>query len=508
MQRVRGRDKIRESSFIKGSGMSERDKKKKKKKTNKNVPENFDVHKARLAMEKEMAIIKKLAEEREFESEDELEKYLKNLMSSGGLPEWAPSGPLEEAQEIIYQAWDMQSKRDRVNAAHRALEISADCADAYVLLAEETGQNVERALELYQSGVEAGERALGASTFIEDVGGFWGILETRPYMRARVGLAQCLWDVGRRWEAVGHYRDMLRLNPGDNQGIRYALAASLLELGEIDALQELLGQYDEPTADWLYTEALVTFLKQGDSPESRKRLLKALEHNRHVVPYLIGEKRLPKQLPEHVGFGDKNEAIVYVAMSGIGWLDAKGAIGWLISVCRNEQTMRQAQTENQDVPEAFVQAFESKGKTPQTPEEKRVTIYTFKVSLKESPRVWRKIEIKGTQTLHHLHQAIFKAYERYDEHLYAFFLSNRKWDSSSEYGLPDPESDAKNSRKATIDSLGLQAKKSFLYLFDFGDDWWHSVQLLGIKEVVSKGRYPRVVESQGEAPPQYPEEEV
>ena len=488
--------------------MSKKDKRKRKRKTEKNLPKNLDVHKARLAMEKDMSIIQKIIEEHEFKSDDELNKFLENLLSSGDLPEWAPSGPLEEAQEIIYQAWDMQSKRDRVNAAHRALEISADCADDYVLLAEETGQNVERALELYQTGVEAGERALGANIFIEDVGHFWGILETRPYMRARVGLAQCLWDVGKRWEAVGHYRDMLRLNPGDNQGIRYALAASLLELGEIDALQDLLGQYDEPTADWLYTKALVTFLKQGDSPESRKRLLKALEHNRHVVPYLIGEKRLPKQLPEHVGFGDKNEAIVYVAMSGIGWLDAKGAIGWLISVCRNEQTMRQAQTENQDVPEAFVQAFESKGKTPQTPEEKRVTIYTFKVSLKESPRVWRKIEIKGTQTLHHLHQAIFKAYERYDEHLYAFFLSNRKWDSSSEYGLPDPESDAKNSRKATIDSLGLQAKKSFLYLFDFGDDWWHSVQLLGIKEVVSKGRYPRVVESQGEAPPQYPEEEV
>jgi len=59
-------------------------------------------------------------------------------------------------------------------------------------------------------------------------------------MRARAGLAQCLWELGKHKEAIEHYRDMLRLNPGDNQGIRYILAMCLIELGEIKALQELL----------------------------------------------------------------------------------------------------------------------------------------------------------------------------------------------------------------------------------------------------------------------------
>ena len=133
-----------------------------------------------------------------------------------------------------------------------------------------------------------------------------------------------------------------------------------------------------------------------------------------------------------------------------------------------------------------------------------VSVYVFKVSLKESPKIWRKIEIKGNQTLHHLHKAIFEAYERYDEHLYAFFMSNKPWDRSSEYGLPDPERSVKNSKRARIDSLDLQMKRKFLYLFDFGDDWWHSIQLLGIKGEELKNTYPRVIESQGEAPPQYP----
>lgn len=133
-----------------------------------------------------------------------------------------------------------------------------------------------------------------------------------------------------------------------------------------------------------------------------------------------------------------------------------------------------------------------------------MSVYIFQVSLKESPKIWRKIEIKGSQTLHHLHKAIFEAYERYDEHLYAFFMSNKPWDHSSEYGLPDPERRAKNSKRARIDSLELQMKRKFLYLFDFGDEWWHSIQLLNMTEEELEGLYPRIIESQGMAPPQYP----
>src|SRR5215217_8161002 len=94
-----------------------------------------------------------------------------------------------------------------------SLKVSPDCADAYVLLAEEDAGSLEEARELYQKGVEAGERALGRETFEEEAGHFWGILETRPYMRARQGLAVCLRELGEREEAIEDYREMLYLNP-------------------------------------------------------------------------------------------------------------------------------------------------------------------------------------------------------------------------------------------------------------------------------------------------------
>ena len=48
----------------------------------------------------------------------------------------------------------------------------------------------------YAKGVEAGEQALGPEGFEEYAGRFWGFLETRPYMRARAGLAAALLKLG------------------------------------------------------------------------------------------------------------------------------------------------------------------------------------------------------------------------------------------------------------------------------------------------------------------------
>ena len=164
------------------------------------------------------------------------------------------------AQEVMYEAWDQTNPRARVALAHKALTISPLCADAYVLLAEEEPKSVGEALEYYRKGVEAGVQVLGPKGFKECAGHFWGFLETRPYMRARAGLAATLNALGEVDAAISNYRDMLRLNPNDNQGIRYELASCLMKSGDTEALKKLLKQYDEDgSALWLYTQALVAF---------------------------------------------------------------------------------------------------------------------------------------------------------------------------------------------------------------------------------------------------------
>jgi tetratricopeptide (TPR) repeat protein len=239
---------------------------------------------------------------------------------------------VDQAQQIMYDAWEATTRRQRVALTKRAIEISADCADAYVLLAEETARSLDEALDLYRRGVEAGERALGKKAFKEDVGHFWGLLETRPYMRARAGLAECLCESGKLDEAVEHYWDMLRLNPNDNQGIRDLLMPHLIALGRDADAENLFKQYKEDgMAVWMYSRALLDFRKNGDSPVAIKSLKAALEENNHVPAYLLGRKKMPRHLPDYYGFGDENEAIVFAHGNRSAWKATRGALEWLAS---------------------------------------------------------------------------------------------------------------------------------------------------------------------------------
>jgi tetratricopeptide (TPR) repeat protein len=287
----------------------------------------------RRLMEQQMAIIGRLLEGHEFGSVEEANAFLHEVIgdSGGMLPAVAPQTPLEQAQELIYQALETSGSR-RLKLARQALAISPECADAYVLLAE-AASDPHEACRLYEQGVQAGERALGPEVFAEDVGHFWGILETRPYMRAREGLAEVLWHLGERERAIAHLRDMLRLNPGDNQGVRYTLATWLLEVGNDAELEQLLDQYpDDISATWPYTRALACFRHSGAGRQANAALKRAVQANPFVPLYLLGARPLPKQLPAYVGIGDTDEAVAYVAQAGLAWLNTPGATDWMAEV--------------------------------------------------------------------------------------------------------------------------------------------------------------------------------
>ena len=183
---------------------------------------------------------------------------------------------------------------------------------------------------LYEQGVKAGERALDPELFEEEDGCFWGILETRPYMRARLGLALCLWNLGEQKQAIGHYADMLRLNPNDNQGIRYLLAHCQLEMGADDELEKLLSQYeDDGAATWLYSRALLKFRKEGATEAANECLAEALKENPFVPAYLLRKRELPVHSPQYIGIGDENEAVDYAREAIKTWRKTEGAFQWL-----------------------------------------------------------------------------------------------------------------------------------------------------------------------------------
>ena len=128
-----------------------------------------------------------------------------------------------------------------------------------------------------------------------------------------------------------------------------------------------------------------------------------------------------------------------------------------------------------------------------------------------SRKVTRKIEMKETQTLNDLHEAIiYKSFGWDDPHMYSFFLDNMPYSKNRrmEYCCstePDPLSGERpNSTLTKLKRLNLRKGQRFLFIFDFGDDHMFSIKVEGFGETKEGKRYPLILEKKGRAPPQYP----
>lgn len=290
-------------------------------------PPTFD----RRLMERQLNAVSRLLADQQFDTLEEANAYLQRVTAGGEAPVPDPTTPLERAQELVYQALETTGE-ERLRLARRALDLSPDCVEAFNVIAEQT-DDAEEARRLYEQGVRAGERVLGPEIFQREKGNFWGMVETRPYMRAREGLAEVLWHLGRRQEAIAHLRALLELNPGDNQGVRYRLANWLLMVGDDAALDTLLAQFpDEGTAAWAYTRALRAFRRDGEGPAADQALQDAFAANRFVPLYMAGLVEPPEEMPAYYGLGDESEALTYVVDAAEAWLATPGALDWFIGV--------------------------------------------------------------------------------------------------------------------------------------------------------------------------------
>jgi tetratricopeptide (TPR) repeat protein len=234
--------------------------------------------------------------------------------------------PLEQAEDLIDDAYDAGGRR-QLQLIRRALALSPDCAVAYLLLAERTSSPSE-ARPIYEQAVAAAERALGPDAFTDPDRSFWSDLSTRPYMRARGGLAECLLALGDLESAASHFRALLQLNPGDNQGLRYRLLTTLLLVGRNADAGVLLQEYTETSPPFTYAAVLLA-LRAADHRDARRLLRAALKLNRRVPAYLIGQKDLPEVLPSHYAIGSVEEAVLCAHDLLEPWLSTPGAVEWL-----------------------------------------------------------------------------------------------------------------------------------------------------------------------------------
>jgi hypothetical protein len=143
------------------------------------------------------------------------------------------------------------------------------------------------------------------------------------------------WQNNEKNKAIDQLKYILKLNPRDDQGVRYVLLAYLLELDMLEDAQSLMMSYsDDYSTYWSFCELLLDIKKQEDAAIIEMEFGMCVECNEYVVPYLIGDEKIPSEAVRSYGDGDRNEAIFYVQSAGDAWFKDENALNTLKELYR------------------------------------------------------------------------------------------------------------------------------------------------------------------------------
>lgn len=133
-------------------------------------------------------------------------------------------------RDIENDAWEYLDIGDLTNAsrcAREVLEREPNAIDSYVVLSRTASTQAEK-IALLREGARIGDELFEHEIINapNDDFPFWGLLETRPYMRALQHLSLALVKDERDEtldEAVAIWRKLYRICPNDNLGVRFLI---------------------------------------------------------------------------------------------------------------------------------------------------------------------------------------------------------------------------------------------------------------------------------------------
>lgn len=101
--------------------------------------------------------------------------------------------------------------------------------------------------------------------------------------------------------------------------------------------------------------------------------------------------------------------------------------------------------------------------------------YELKITLLRSkPPIWRLVRVPADIRLSHLHRVIQIAMGWEDDHLHQFEI---KGQSYMDFSRPGPDIGTQDEDAARLNEIVTRVNTKFRYWYDFGDDWWHEIQL-------------------------------
>jgi hypothetical protein len=139
-------------------------------------------------------------------------------------------------------------------------------------------------------------------------------------------------------------------------------------------------------------------------------------------------------------------------------------------------------------------------------------VYQFKITLQDiKPPIWRRIQVPSTYTFWDLHVAIQDAMGWLDYHLHEFHIKDIGGKKLF-IGIPSEDDDFMDDFiqshkvlpgwKHKVSTLISTTHPTFLYVYDFGDDWYHTIKLEKVLPHEDGISYPRCIGGKSHSPPE------
>ena len=126
-------------------------------------------------------------------------------------------------------------------------------------------------------------------------------------------------------------------------------------------------------------------------------------------------------------------------------------------------------------------------------------VFQLKITLNHiKPPIWRRVLVDSDIKLPDLHKIIQTVMGWTNSHLHQFIIGNQY------YSLPSDESFYKvvDYRRIKLDSLFNTPKSNYIYEYDFGDGWEHSIVIEKILPRKKNTYYPICIDGKRSCPPE------
>ena len=248
------------------------------------------------------------------EANEKLQEFIK--MYNNGEIEYENT-PLDDAYEILEEAQNARNEKEAIKLAKKAYEKSPECFDAILFQCDLEENGIKR-MKLLEGGLEVEKNRLIKEKYFdkENIGHFYGIFETRPYIRGLVVKAEYLLEEGKLRQAKSICKEVLRLNENDNMGARYLLMAIFATLEEENDMLKLYKKYPEEDLEMLFP-LFALYYKIGNDKKALEYLNRVNKCNSNFVKFFNGTiKESGKVKPGYYSRGDSSEIFMYLERYG------------------------------------------------------------------------------------------------------------------------------------------------------------------------------------------------